>query len=237
MTRPRIAVLLTLAALASPASAGPIEARARWKEAQEKKSSPWRTRLLAFREVRLAAPPHDPIVPRALAAEARALRDGGHAAGAAACEAFAALLGPRREPDRLARVMVAARELLDDGDRRGALPLLLEAAEEGGKGAPWMTAPALDLLSLLAADSADRDELEKIERRAAETLPRAIGLRLKLLDRIGCLGLDVGDVSRARRAHDLQRRLFADAQRSRESVAREAADAWLRLRLPGLLGA
>jgi hypothetical protein len=224
--------LLAMLLASAPARAGPVEARARWREAMRKKSAPWRDRLLAFREVRRAAPPHDPIRARALAGEARALRDGGRPEGAAAAEAEAASLGPRREPDRLACVMVAARELLDDGDRRGALPYLLEVAEEGGKGAPWMTAPALDLLSRLAADSSDAEELERIERQAATRIPRAVGLRLRLLDRIGCLSLDLGDVVRARRAHDLQRRLFADALRARESLAREASDAWVDLRLP-----
>src|SRR5262245_16665809 len=121
MTASRLALVALLGPLlALRASAGPIEARERWKEAQQKKSAPWRERLLAFRAVRREAPAHDPIVARALAGEARAMRDGGHASGAAAAEAHAAVLGPRREPDRLARVMVAARELLDEGDRRGA---------------------------------------------------------------------------------------------------------------------
>jgi len=221
---------------AGPAHAGPAEARTRWKEAQALKRAPWRDRLRAFRAARAEAAPTDSLHARAAAAEARLLRDEGFPGVAAAAEALAASVGPRRDPDRLAQALAAARALDAEADAVGARAWLDDVVENGGGATPWLTAPALDLQSRLAEEARDGPALRRLVRRAEALVPRELGARLRLLDRLGLHLLDAADRAAAGRVLADERRLYAEAERARDDVARDAAKAWLDLRLPSRLG-
>jgi hypothetical protein len=230
-------VLGALAALAGPALAGPVEARARWKDAQAlPRTATWRERVAAWRAVRVEAPRTDPILARAAAAEARVLRDAGFARAAEALEAHAASLGPRGDPDRLARALAAAREWIDEGadgaGAAGARTLLSDVAENADAGSSGLAAAALDLLARLANEAGDLEAVAALVRRAEARVPERLGTRLRLLDRLGVLLVARGDLAGARRVASEQRRLYALAERRGGEIAKDAAKAWLSLRLP-----
>jgi hypothetical protein len=229
---PLLGLVLVLLASA-PARAGPVEARARWREAAAvRKTAPWRDRLVAYRSVRTEAGGSDPIGPRALAAEAKILREAGHAHGAAASEAAAAAIGPRRDEDRVHAALEAGRALLADGDLVGARAHLRDVVENGGAATPASTGPALETLARIAREGRDGAGLERLAARARDDVPAAAGVRLAILDLLGLERLDGGDASGARRAHAEQRRVYEDAVRSGGTTGREAAKAWLDLDLP-----
>jgi hypothetical protein len=244
MSRPRvgavaatalgIAAALGLASIAGPAraAAGPLEARRRWKEAQALDAAPWRERLAAFRAVRREAAPSDDYAARALLAEARVLREAAFVAAAAATEAVAANGGGRRDPDRLGRVLSAARALLAEEDARGARPLLLDVVDAGGASAAAFTGPALELLGRLASDRGDDDALARLVRRAADETPDRFDTRLRLLDLVGMRALRRGARADAEHALKEQKRLFAAARREGDAAERTAGRAWLGLALP-----
>ncbi|MBL9085838.1 MAG: hypothetical protein JNM10_01730 [Planctomycetia bacterium] len=217
------------------ATAGPLEARQRWKEAQALDAAPWRDRLAAFRAVRREAAPTDGYAARALLAEARVLREAAYRAAAAATEAVAANGGGRRDPDRLGHALSAARALVADEDARGARPLLLDVVEAGGSSAPAFTGPALELLGRLASDRGDDDALARLVRRAADETPERWDTRLRLLDLVGLRALRRGARDDAERALKEQKRLFTAARREGEAAERVAGRAWLGLELPKLL--
>jgi hypothetical protein len=235
---------LALVAAALPTSgvtlAGPVEARARWKDAQAlPRGAPWRERVAAWRAVRREAPRTDSILARAAAAEARVLRERGFAPAAEALEALGASLGTRSDPDRLARALAAAREWIDagtdGGGAAGARHLLDDVVENAGAGAAGLAASALDLLARLAHEGGDLETLTRFVRRAEALVPGRLGTRLRLLDRVGVLLVARGAGAEARRVGSEQRRLYAQAERAGGETAKDAAKAWLSLRLPDLL--
>jgi hypothetical protein len=217
---------------ARDASAGPREARGRWKEAQALDKAPWRERLLGFRAVRRETTDTDSYFQKALAAEAHALDDGEHAGAVAATLAAAAWLGARRDPDRYGHALAAARALLADEDRRGARPHLDDVLECGGPTAPAFTAPALELLGRLAFDDADAAAIARLERRADDETPGRVDVRLALRDLRGVLLLDRGDRPAAERVLAEQRRIYDAARREGDDQERVASRAWLKLDLP-----
>jgi hypothetical protein len=220
-----------LFAVGPPAAAGPTQARERWKEAQAQKGAPWRARVAALRAVRSEASDTDSILPRSLAAEADVLRAAGFPSAAAAAEAYAASLGSRRDPDRLARALSAARALLADEDVTGALPLLEEVLEHAGAATPFVTGPAIECMATLRADRDDLRAVEALVRRAGREVPREFKTRLVLLDRLGCLLLDRDDEAGGRRCLAEATRVLDEASRAGGIAARAASRAWLDLRL------
>lgn len=234
-----LVTLCTTATLASSpcAVAGPREARERWREAQALDGAPWRERVAAFRAVRREAGATDPYGARALAAEARALREGGRVAVAAAAEAQAATRGPWRDPDRLAHALTAARALGAEEDATGAEAWFVEVVEAGGATTPARTGPALEGLGRLAADRGDEGALAALVERADRLVPDRVDTRLVLRDRLGMRALRRGDRAGAERMLAAQRRLYALARREGGLLDRIASRTWLSLALPPALDA
>ena len=237
MKRTRLCRLLAAAfalSCAAPATAraGPVEARARWKEAVLSKGEPWPERVRLLRAVRAAAGPADPILSRAAMAESKVLRGAGRMGGAAAAEAFAAGFGPPHDPERLGYALSAAREAHAEGDVFAAEAWLHDVVEHGGGAAPLTTAPALLLLGRLAYERSDAADLDRLARRAAEDVPRAYDDRLDLLDLAGLARLSLGNEAGARRVLLEQHRLYDEARRQGPAAERLAAKAWAGLEIP-----
>jgi hypothetical protein len=64
-----------------------------------------------------------------------------------------------------------------------------------------------------------------------------VGDRLAILDLAGIVRWRAGDRSGARRVLEEEKRLYADAARRGDDVAKGAARAWLRLELPRVIDA
>jgi hypothetical protein len=216
------------------ASAGPREARDRWREAEAARDAPWRERVVSYRAVRREAGEGDPMRARALVAEAKVLREADEHAAAQAAEAVAAALGPARDPDRLARALAAARALHSEGDDAGAATDAADVVEHGSA-SPALASASLLLLARIASTARDVDAVDALARRAERDLPGSVVDRLEILDLLGTLALALDDEPRARRALADQKRVFASARRGGDALERSAAKAWLRLSLPRLL--
>src|SRR5207248_2900358 len=133
------------------------------------------------------------------AAEGKILREADETGAGAAAEALASALGPRREPDRLAHGLAAARACREDGDDGSAAFYLLDVVESSGSATPAQTAPALLLLARIARDRDDVPALEAIVRRAERDVPDRAVERLELLDLAGLVALAHDDLARAER--------------------------------------
>ena len=241
--RRRVGVVAVATALAAgllparEARGGPVEAREGWKRASALRAAPWRQRLAALREARREAGPNDPLLARVLVAEGGVLRAAGLGGAAAAAESFAADTGPARDPSRLARALAAARDFEEEGDVVAALDRLSDVLGGGAGGAPEVLGPALVLRARIAAERDDEPTLVEL-RRAADGLPwDRVADRLAVVDLFGQVRLRAGDRPAALRALDAEKRLYAEATRRGDFIARLASRAWLRLLLPRLLDA
>lgn len=227
----RVLVLGLLAAsVASPARAGPLEAREAWARAQALRGGPWRTRLIALREAAGLAAPGDSLRPRALAAQADLLRGLARVHAAAALDAWALEAVPRRDPDRAARLLDAARALLGDGDREAARGLALTAAEEGRGPAAWRADEALELLVTLSGEERARERLAALAAKAERDGARA-ATRIEAAGALGLALLDAGDEPGARRELSRAERAFRESVREDARDQARAAKAWLDLPL------
>ncbi len=217
------------------ARAGPVEAREAWKRASFLRGAPWRQRLAALREARREARSTDPLLARVLVAEGDVLRVGGHRGAAGAAEAAAADVGPARDSGRLGRALAAARVLEEDGDVVGALDRLGDVLGGDAGGVPEVLGPALSLRARIAAERDDEATLVDL-RRVADDLPwDRVADRLTVVDLAGQVRLRAGDRPAARRALEVEKRLYAEATRRGDDIAKYASRAWLRLALPRLL--
>jgi len=219
------------------AASGPVEARAAWKRAGALRAAPWRQRLAALREARREAGETDPLLARVLVAEGSVLRTGRLRGAAVAAEALAADTGPARDPGRLGRALAAARILEEDGDVTGALDRLADVLGGDAGGVPEVLGPALALRARVAAERDDEATLVEL-RRVADGLPwDRVSDRLTVIDLFGQVRLRAGDRVAAQRALEVEKRLYAEAARRGDDVAKYASRAWLRLALPRLLDA
>ncbi|MFM8980518.1 MAG: hypothetical protein ACKOSS_08655 [Planctomycetia bacterium] len=224
---------LLLGSLAQPARAGPAEAREAWERTRQLGAQPWRTRVRAYRAVRHATHARDPLVLRALAAEARVLREQGRVHAAAALEAWATQQTPLHEPERAARCDLQASRLEAEGDLAAAAGCWEQAARLARRELPWQADEALEALARLAAGEGDLAGLRRLGARAEAEGARP-STRILLWGTLGGVLLDrLGEpgVAEARRALALAGRAF---QASAAGDAREAAragKAWLDLPL------
>ncbi len=234
----KLAALALVVAVASAATrgahGGPVEARRAWKVAQSLRSAPWRQRLTALRVARREANDTDPLLPRILAAEGSVLRAAGYGPAADASEAQAADTGPARDSSRLARMLSVARGFDAEGDERAALERLADVLA-GAAGDEHVLGPALVLRARIAAIHEDGATLATLVRTAATLGADRVGDRLIIIDLAGLVRWRAGDRPGARRALEEEKRLYADAVRRGDDVAKYAARAWLRLELPRLL--
>ena len=213
------------------ASGGPLEAREQWKVAQGLRGGPWRERLAALRAAHREVGETDSLYPRILAAEGAALRGAGHVSAANAAEAQAADAGPARDPSRLARALSVARTLDDEGDVVGALERLDDVLDRAG-GAEFVLGPAVALRARIAAERGDGATLLEMVRRAAGLGADRVADRLAVIDLHGMVRWRAGDLAGARKALEDEKRLYADAIRRDDELAKMASRAWLRLELP-----
>lgn len=224
-----------VAGVASMAEGGPTEARSAWKRAMALRGAPWRQPLAALREARREAGASDPLLGRVWAAEARVLRGAGQTFAAEASEAAAADVGSARDPERLARALVAARSFDDEGDEVAALERLTEVLRGAGPGDGFVYGPALVLRARMAADVGDEVVLAELVKAAAGLGFERVADRLAVMDFAGVVRFRAGDRAGARRVLEEEKRLYADATRRGGDVAKYASRAWLRLALPGLV--
>jgi hypothetical protein len=241
MNRPPtgLAFLVSLAVLVlgtAPSRAGPLEARAAWERAQALRAGPWRARVVALRAVRAETGPSDSLYTRALAAEARALRDVQRLHGAAALEARAAALGPARDPERAARLLTQARALLSEEDRAAAHAPLLAAAEVARHEAPWHADEALEALGRLAAEDGDLAALRLLTARAEREQARP-STQIALWGALGLATLGAGSRAEAESCLARAERAFRRAVRADSREAARAAKTWLDLPLRARLAA
>jgi hypothetical protein len=224
------ALLVAAAGSARPARAGPLEAREAWRRAQALRVGPWRPRMLALREAAGLAAPGDSLRPRALAAQADLLRGLARVHAAAALDACALAAVPRRDPDRAARLLDAARALLGDGDREAARGLAQSAAEEGRGPAAWLADEALELLVTLSGEERARERLAALAAMAERDGARA-ATRIEAAGALGLALLEAGDEPGARRELSRAERAFRDSGREDLRDQARAAKAWLDLSL------
>lgn len=230
---PWLAVLL----LVPPATAGPIEARRLWDEARKRRSAPWREQVRGYRAVLAEATPTDRYHRRALEALARVLRSEGLPHGAAALEARATRLGPRRDRGRLGSLLTHARGLRREGDFDAAFPLLEETACCGRNVAPTMADQARRLQAEDLGDQGDLDALEGLARTVVRERAGA-PVRLRVLGALGIIRLEAGDARGARKALAEAERVYRTALTRDDDDATRCAKLWLdlelRRRLPDL---
>ncbi|MHC5011876.1 MAG: hypothetical protein ACYTG6_13180 [Planctomycetota bacterium] len=230
--------LLFLLFLSSPgaARANPIEARRLWEEAKRLEAGPWPARLRAYRAVVAEAHPSNRTYVRALRAAARTTREAGLPHGAAAFEAWAARIGPERDPRRLAATLARAKALRDEGDLEAAAPLLETLAATARTTAARVADTALSLLAEDAFDRADLEALEALARRM-ERDGAAPHVRLKTWGDVGALRLAASDEAGARRALVRAERAYREGAASGEKEAVASTKAWLDLDLRARLRA
>jgi len=220
----------------APARAGPLEARAAWERAQALRGGPWRARVVALRSVRTETGPSDSLYARALAAEARALRDVRHVHGAAALEARSGALGPQHDPERAVRLLTQARALLSEEDRAAARAPLLAAAEVARNALPWRADEALEVLTRLAAEDRDLAALRLLAARAEREQARP-STCITLWGALGLQALSAGGRTEAERCLTRSERAFRLAARADPREAARAAAVWLDLPLRAQLAA
>lgn len=225
-----LALVAVLVLGTTPSRAGPLEARAAWERAQALRAGPWRARVVALRAVRTETGPSDSLYTRALAAEARALRDVQRGHGAAALEARAAALGPPRDPERAARLLTQARALLSEGDRAAALAPLLAAAEVARHEVPWHADEALEALARLASEDGDLAALRLLAARAERERARP-STRIALWGALGLAALEAESRPEAEACLARAERAFRLAARADAREAARAAATWLDLPL------
>lgn len=229
------AALLGALALAAgqPAHAGPAEAREAWERTRQLAARPWRERVRAYRAVRHATHARDPLVLRALAAEARVLREQGRVHAAAALEAWATGLTPLHEPERAVRCDQQAGALQAEGDLAAAAACWDEAARRARRDLPWRADEALEALATLAAGHGDLDGLRRLCARAEAEGARP-STRIALWGALGLLLLErLGEAGRAEalRALALAQRAFEASATGDAREATRAGKAWLDLPL------
>lgn len=201
----------------SPATAGPLEARALWEEAKATTKGPWPARVRALRAVVEACYPTDRVRARALSALAATLRKAQLPHGAMAFEARAASQGARRDRRRIDAELRLASALRREMDLHAAATHLRAVAEDGRRVAPRNAERALGLLAEDAFETGDEAALTDTYRRLLATRARP-DLRLEALGWLGLLRLAAGDRPRAERTYRAARTLY-------ERAARDDADA------------
>lgn len=225
---------LRLRGRATPAQAGPMEARRLYEVAKGQKKGPWPKAVGAYRAVLKEAGRHDSLRPRSLQAIAGIYAKAGlpHAAQAARQSASRASRRSRRAPSSL---LACARSLLSEGDLDAARPLLEEIAGLGGRRAPNEVASALRLLAEEAYDRQDRRRLLKLaDRMDKEDLPYP--LRIKTRSDLGLLHLEANARLLAQQALKTARTLYARClEKADEKTARKATRLWLDLPLRAAL--
>lgn len=232
-----------LAALGSapqaPAHGGPLEAREAWERARAAQGQPWRARVRAYRAVRHATHARDPLQARALAAEARVLREQGRVHAAAALEAWAAASTPAHEPERATRCDTQATHLRAEGDLDAARTCWEEAEQRARREQPWRADEALEALARMAAEDGDAPALRRLCARATTVQARP-STRIHLWGALGWQRLEAGEPGGERealQALEQARRAFAHSAGGDAREALRAGKAWLdlplRRRLPG----
>ena len=223
--------LLVLAAGSGPqADAGPVEARQAWEEARTLVGRPWPERARALRRVRTLTFERDPLVARALAAEASLLRSVHRVHAAAALEARAAALVSPHDPERAARRAVQARGLLSEEDRDAARAPWEEAARAARQATPWRADEALEALGELHAEEGDAPALARLIARSEAEGARP-STRIRLWGALGLLAWRARDLPQAQRALTQAERAFEHAARAEPREAARAAKDWLDLEL------
>jgi hypothetical protein len=215
-----------LARAAVDACAGPIEAREAWKRAQALRSGAWSARVRALREVREDTTATDSVYARALRSEAQVWREARRTHAAAAAEAWAAALGPERDPDRAGALLTAAKSLRAEGDDAAARPPLRDAARVGRTAVPWQADEALDVLAEDADERRDEAGLRAVVLRLEDERARPSS-RIEGWSRLGLLVLERGAPDEARRCLARAERAYRDADRADPREAARATKAWL----------